>query len=443
MEVSIEANVSKRKDGDDRICSLPDPVLHLILSRLPSTEESIRSSILSKRWRNVWTSVPSIDIDCSRRMEFSTSKFKEFVDGVLAKSSLNLESFRLCCENYYSIYDVEKWIQAVVKRNIKQLHLLFCCGHWLKLRDLPDCLGTCGSLEVLRLYLYSGRVNLFRMTGFSGLRVLEMNNSVLLATCGVYVCDFLKRISDLITGISKELFDIVRTSCGRIEIVCPKLVFFEFGAFTADAYIFRSLGSLKKAVIHPEDFPPEFPDNMFERISDLESLSTSIDILCFSLFPSVVPPQSLPNLKTLELTTGTNDTPNINKLVRFLTCLPHLESLNLIIEEVLSYNIRNVFLWEDWKLDEAERRGILTRHLKRVEFLNFYKEKLILDLVRCLLEHGIALEEMVFRWDCDEAEFHERSVETMNQVSKFHKASSTVKLGFLNEISYYQLSGKP
>ena len=93
-------------------------------------------------------------------------------------------------------------------------------------------------------------------------------------------------------------------------------------------------------------------------------------------------------------------------------------------------------------MDEAERRGILTRHLKRVEFLNFYKEKLILDLACCLLEHGDALGEMIFRWDCEEDEFHERSMETMNQVSKFQKASSTVKLTSLNETSYYQLSRK-
>ncbi|XP_023757535.1 F-box/FBD/LRR-repeat protein At5g22660 [Lactuca sativa] len=457
MELSKKVNASKHEYGVDKISSLPNLVLQLVLSSLPTTEEVIRTSILSTRWKYVWTSIPSIDIDCSRGSEFSRNKFKKFVDRVLAKGSLDLEGVCLCCSDHYSMQIVQKWIHAVVKRNIKQLHLLFCCGHWLKSIHLPDCLMTCGSLEVFRLYLYKRRLNFLKLTGFSGLRVLELNNFEL-AYDSVYVYDFLKGLPlledlSLIDYMMKKLVFLciscpnlknlrldnrniselynIESICGCIEIVCPKLVFFEFGAFEAYKYIFKSLVSLKKVAIHSEDFPYEYMERKFRGNGLLESLSTSIDIFCFSLYPSVVP-----NLKTLELTTGIHDSPIISKLIRFLTRLPQLESLNLIIED-------DHFLWEDWKLDEAERRGILTRHLKTVEFLNFYKEKLILDLARCLLEHGDALEEMIFRRDCEEDEFHERSMETMNQVSKFHKASSNVKLITLNEINYYQLSGKP
>ncbi|CAI9292392.1 unnamed protein product [Lactuca saligna] len=333
MELSKKVNASEHEDGVDKISSLPDPVLQLILSGLPTTEEVFRTSILSTRWKN---------------------KFKKFVDGVLAKGSLDLESVRLCCSDHYSMQIVQKWIHAVVKRNIKQLHLLFCCGHWLKSIHLPDCLMTCGSLEVFRLYLYKRRLNFFKLTGFSGLRVLELNNFVL-AYDSVYVYDFLKGLPlleelSLIDCMMKKLMFLciscpnlknlrldnrniselynIESICGCIEIVCPKLVFFEFGAFKAYKYIFKSLVSLKKAVIHPEDFPYEYMERKFRGNGLLESLSTSIDIFCFSLYPSVVP-----NLKTLELTTGIHDIPIISKLIRFLTRLPQLESLNLIIEE--------------------------------------------------------------------------------------------------------------
>ena len=82
---------------------------------------------------------------------------------------------------------------------------------------------------------------------------------------------------------------------------------------------------------------------------------------------------------------------------------------------------------EYWALDEVETREILTRHLKRVEFLEFDGLKQKLVIARWLLEYANALEEMVFSWRNEEM-YHEMSTETMNQVSKFYKASSTVKL---------------
>ena len=56
-----------------------------------------------------------------------------------------------------------------------------------------------------------------------------------------------------------------------------------------------------------------------------------------------------------------------------------------------------------------------------------------------MLEHGNALEKMVFSW-LNEADYHEKSMETLNKVSKFYKASSSVKLVTLlkNDMSYHR-----
>lgn len=77
-------------------------------------------------------------------------------------------------------------------------------------------------------------------------------------------------------------------------------------------------------------------------------------------------------------------------------------------------------------LDEVETRRMKTRHLKRVEFSDFYVEEAALA-AQLLLKHGNVLEEIVFTWD-NEFEYNREAMEVINQVSEFDKASSSVKL---------------
>ncbi|KAG7588988.1 F-box domain [Arabidopsis suecica] len=50
-------------DGVDNISSLPDEILYVIFSFIP-TKFAIRTSVLSKRWRHVWSETPFLSIDC-------------------------------------------------------------------------------------------------------------------------------------------------------------------------------------------------------------------------------------------------------------------------------------------------------------------------------------------------------------------------------------------
>ncbi|KAJ0589746.1 putative F-box domain, leucine-rich repeat domain superfamily, F-box-like domain superfamily [Helianthus annuus] len=175
---------SKRKKGVDMISNLPDHVLQLILSGLPTTEEAVRTSVLSKRWRYLWASIPSRDADCTRKLSnFNESQFKEFVDRLLIDRSVDLDSFRLRCENHYDMSTVWRWIRDAIIRNVKLLDLSFSP----RVDDdqvirLPPILLTCDSLEVLRLYLFTSTLRLPTVTGFPVLRVLQLN-SVQLMDC--------------------------------------------------------------------------------------------------------------------------------------------------------------------------------------------------------------------------------------------------------------------
>ncbi|KAI3790668.1 hypothetical protein L2E82_03884 [Cichorium intybus] len=115
MNKTQRREASKHEDGVDLISSLQDPILLLILSGLPSTEESIRTSILSRRWR-------SVDLDT-----FRLSSSKSYT--------------------YYSASTVEQWIRATVMRNVKQLDLSFTLKKKSEDMVMPHCVVTCASLE--------------------------------------------------------------------------------------------------------------------------------------------------------------------------------------------------------------------------------------------------------------------------------------------------------
>ncbi|PWA48673.1 F-box domain, FBD domain, Leucine-rich repeat domain, L domain-like protein [Artemisia annua] len=458
----------------DRVSNLPDRVIHSILSRLESTEEAVRTSVLSTRWRYMWTSIPSIDIDCSRQLlkpgkKFKKNKFKMFVYWVLLNKTLDLDSFRLCCSNYYNMSTLKRWIHAASIRKVKKLHLSFfpIPGEDDEAFELPHSLVTCASLEVLSLFLFRQPLVLPYSTKFRGLRVLELNSVEFYdeecVEAFLVMCPSLEDLS-FIDCVIKLLFVLYISSsklkslridnrkmmdheevlvdgtvskkkydnegfCNGLEISCPALVSFEYGGDIAENFDFKNLDSLRKAVIHPNPikmrtYLGDIVAKLFVQASHLESLSINRDFVeceeykmeldeCFSA--------SLPNLKTLELTTTINDC-NMNVLIHILKCSPNLESLNLIIQEGILR--KNPGYWE---FDEAKRTRILTRHLKRVEFLEFNGEKEKLDVARILLEQGNALGEMVFSWR-NKVKYREKSAETMNMVSKFIKASSFVKL---------------
>ncbi|XP_072988320.1 F-box/LRR-repeat protein At3g26922-like isoform X1 [Typha latifolia] len=80
----------------DRLSDLPDDLLLNILSNLP-THFSVRLSVLSRRFRHLWATVPSVDLEC---YECSLhGKFKSLCESVFAgrDSSVALVRLRLHC----------------------------------------------------------------------------------------------------------------------------------------------------------------------------------------------------------------------------------------------------------------------------------------------------------------------------------------------------------
>ncbi|CAL9216211.1 unnamed protein product [Arabidopsis halleri] len=130
---------------ETRIYALPDDLLLQILDHVP-TKEAVATSILSKRWRYVWTMVP--------RLEFK-DEGSESVGCFIEKSlqlhkaskldSLIVELGQNCPFNV----DVGKWVENAVNRGVEELDFKLL---WTaEPTRLPMCLYTCDTLVDLTL----------------------------------------------------------------------------------------------------------------------------------------------------------------------------------------------------------------------------------------------------------------------------------------------------
>ncbi|CAL1397834.1 unnamed protein product [Linum trigynum] len=70
------------EDGEDRISDLPDQIIHIILNRLKSPDAAARTSVLSRRWFQLWRGYPSFGFPPSKSDE---SRFRSFVESCFRK----------------------------------------------------------------------------------------------------------------------------------------------------------------------------------------------------------------------------------------------------------------------------------------------------------------------------------------------------------------------
>ncbi|KAB2623567.1 F-box/LRR-repeat protein [Pyrus ussuriensis x Pyrus communis] len=128
----------------DRISELPDAVLCHILSFIP-TIYSVRTSILSTRWKSMWASEEYMS---------NYVGFLMFVDRVLSlRDSLDIQKFRLHC--YCCVEDFSRivgWICTAIRHNVVELDLCVYTDNIVcPTFELPQCVFMCKTLVVLKV----------------------------------------------------------------------------------------------------------------------------------------------------------------------------------------------------------------------------------------------------------------------------------------------------
>ncbi|KAJ0824554.1 putative F-box domain, leucine-rich repeat domain superfamily, F-box-like domain superfamily [Helianthus annuus] len=118
----------RMKVEGDRLSSLPDDIIHKILSFI-STKHAVQTSVLSPRWRYTWTSVPCLNISY---LSFRTqAKFSKFVTRVLSgrNNQIELSSVELTFHGKVCGEFVKKILNKVLKyafsHNVQHLDITY------------------------------------------------------------------------------------------------------------------------------------------------------------------------------------------------------------------------------------------------------------------------------------------------------------------------------
>uniref|UniRef100_A0A803N599 F-box domain-containing protein n=1 Tax=Chenopodium quinoa TaxID=63459 RepID=A0A803N599_CHEQI len=176
-------------EGVDRISDLPNHILCHILSFLP-TKYAVGTSVLSTRWRYLWTSVPVFNFDGRLHGGFnsifnmnvfleSEITFRNVVNRVMLLNSIpNIQKFRLVYDCHYNAAPIFTWLQVGISHCILELNLDFCLSVLMELMMLPKNFFMRCTLVVLKLSRMPLIVPSF--VSFPKLKVLEIRRMVYL-----------------------------------------------------------------------------------------------------------------------------------------------------------------------------------------------------------------------------------------------------------------------
>ncbi|KAJ1384853.1 Leucine-rich repeat domain superfamily [Sesbania bispinosa] len=140
----FQQNLGQTAFGEkDLISKLHESILGHILSFLP-TVEAICTSVLSRRWIHVWTSITSVEFDDA--LLFSGKKmqqeqFVNFVNRVLLHlANSTIQSFSLCLTRYhYDASQVSAWISFILERRVQKLQIQYADKVLISSHSLFSC----------------------------------------------------------------------------------------------------------------------------------------------------------------------------------------------------------------------------------------------------------------------------------------------------------------
>ncbi|KAL8032141.1 hypothetical protein ABFX02_13G075500 [Erythranthe guttata] len=413
------------KPSIDRLSSLPDSVLRRILSSL-STKHSVRTSILARRWRYLWSYVP--------KLTFVNWENQEIINRVMLLSkSQSINTFALRHKIDCSAYQLETWVTFAITRRVKRLDLYFRS----QFASLPRCLFTCRTLVSLRLencghIPTSGAVCLPRLEKLYLTCVLyEADESLQYLISGCPVLEELEIDSrgaiahcKVSSPTIKRLVINLSYSGSRLDINTPAVRYLEINITVLEHIKSGPLDSLVEAEIRLRNDDMEQHDYLYSR-----SVLEFIGRLC-----------GVSKCLFLELAFST-------KIVDLLVSCWTLRFRNLIELElkadyrVLSRMLENadnleILIFTEfcdeikgWTKPPQQVPKCLLSHLRIVKLFEIEDEKPVLEIIRYLLRNSKVLNRMEIAYG--EYLDSEEKLDMVQKISLFQRGSAACEVAFV------------
>ncbi|XP_059639661.1 F-box/LRR-repeat protein At4g14103-like [Cornus florida] len=121
----------------DLISNLPSSLIRHIISFLP-TKIVVQTTVLSTKWKHLWTYVPNLDFDDWRDNYWSDEVcFIDLVDRVLTLHVSDLQKFHMKCHETYDDSHLHSWIVAALSPFYLYYSGITRTGWFFFLRNVP------------------------------------------------------------------------------------------------------------------------------------------------------------------------------------------------------------------------------------------------------------------------------------------------------------------
>uniref|UniRef100_A0ACD5THV1 Uncharacterized protein n=2 Tax=Avena sativa TaxID=4498 RepID=A0ACD5THV1_AVESA len=225
--------------GEDRIGALPDDILLLVPSFLPS-RESVCTCVLARRWRNLWKSVPTVLVYEEEEASFVTSL-------LLLRDRVPLREFVCISSPDETPQDVEMWLRYAASCHVRVLQVEVRSYDTTERLRLPNMTLVCQQLTSLYISSLELKERTLDLSSCPVLKKLEMTN------CEIYaqkiVCQSLRH---LVTYMCIFVSDV------RTRISCPSLAALELAENVGLTPLLESMPLLVTAFV-------EFDADWYER----------------------------------------------------------------------------------------------------------------------------------------------------------------------------------
>ncbi|KAL0709727.1 hypothetical protein Bca4012_016705 [Brassica carinata] len=405
------------REEEDRISSLPEPLLCHILNFL-TLEEAIWTSVLSSRWRHLWKWFPLSELDSSH---FPSDKVcVDFIDEFLAfQGKSYLREFKLTIDHDVVYSDVSLFEPCLGRVDMRNLERFQVENRFEQLSVdtivTPLTLSVCEALVCLKLHFV--RLNEFESLSLPCLKIMFLEDVVLPSDAAAEalissspVLEVLKislaedglrlrvRSPSLKSFTLKGVERFYVRSHYSVLIDAPKLEYLSL----MDYYHFRSFKIISMADSIKVDIDVKFMMmkmksiyNLIKNLSGVEDMTISWQSLEFIYrFHDMKPPPKFHGLTVLRATMRLNASPELLPIV--LKSCPNLKHLTL---ELVIDDDRDA---ESTRLSTVRLPHCLVSSLESVEMESPVTEKAIeLKLARYFMKNSTTLKKLVLRLnDC-------------------------------------------